>query len=146
MSEEKLHEESGKEYDYMEELSKAYAAAFANRLERHPDLPEEQRDLLAKMQHEIYRLGESISNTTSRAENKELALLLRESAKECMRLFHADERTTQPMPLPSHLWLPRAVLLANRSLNLLRHLEGNSHAITLILSELSALYALAAIG
>ena len=70
--------------------------------------------------------------------------MIAESAEECLRLIGKKGESEETSPAPT---LPRAVLLANRSFNLLiRHTREQSPLTSLILSELSALYALAAIN
>ena len=143
---------TGNNFEYMEELSKAYREAFAKRLiQRQTTLPEEKRDAICKMQTELTHIVEVLSRTMHSEIRKELAAMARESAEEFLRLLSDGKeqvRTPGSMPnLPLTAVLPRATLLANRSLNLLvRHSEPPDRMIFLILSELSALYALAAIS
>lgn len=140
------------EFEYMEQLSKAYREAFAKRLiKKQSAFPEEKRAALSKMQAEEHRLAGMIAGGLSTEESRELAEMIKESASECLALLSFDENTVLPIPdlstpHPARL-LSRAVILANRCLNLLtRHTEGEPRLIFLILSELSALYALAAIN
>lgn len=129
---------------YMEELSRAYAAALKRRLERStlPSLPEEKVALLLSLQREIWSAAASLLPYCKSEERRELTLLLRESAEECITLCAGET----PKEV-GNTTLSRAVLAANRALNLLiRHRDGQDRLLYLILSELSALYALAAIG
>lgn len=148
----KKKQEQTESFSYMEELSKAYKEAFAKRLAgRAPCLNEEKRELLIKMQLEISRAAGKLALALSSEEKKELARMIKESAEETLRALAYDEEETffaDPInPLPPSLLLSRAVLLANRSLNLLvRHTRFDETPIFLVLSELSALYALAAIN
>ena len=137
-------------FDYMEKLSEAYASAFAKRIaETAPPIPEEKRDLLVKMQREIAQISEAILPACKGEERKELTLMIRESAEEILTLFGAErEAAKRPYAsLPPALLLPRGVLLANRSLNaIIRHSKTDQRLLPLLLSELSAFYALAAIS
>ena len=138
---------SAKESDfgYMEELSKAYEAALAKRLTR-PSLPEEKRAAVASMQREISEAAERVYPSAQSEEKKELLTMLKESAHECLTLLEAENLPSVPSRVPDAFLLSRAVILANRTLNLLvRHTKETSPLVFIILSELSALYALAAI-
>ena len=140
------------DFGYMEELSKAYAEAFAGRLAgKNRSLSEEKRAAIAKMQAEISRDAGRIAVASREEEKKELARILKESAEEVLRVIGCDEEPNfvrDPVPMPSiAALLSRATLLANRCLNLLlRHREAEARPVFLILSELSALYAFAAIS
>ena len=133
-------------FGYMEELSKAYQEAFTERLARQKfPLPEEKKGLIGRMQEEISRTAGRIAIGFREETKKELARMVKESAEETLRAIEYDEEpdfTTDPTERStlSEL-LSRAVLLANRSLNLLvRHTRPNEKAAFLILSELSASY------
>ena len=139
-------------FEYMEELSKAYREAFAKRIAEHkPELSEEKRNALTAMQWELARGAALLRRAFPTSEKQELAAMLKESAEECLRLlgytesevFSAADLTS----LPLAAILTRAVMLANRSLNFaVRHAGASSQLQILILSELSVLYALAAIN
>ena len=151
MTENEEQNEQKNDFEYMEALSKAYEEAFAKRLKKAVRLPEEKRNLIAKMQAEIDGLLALLSRTMHSDVRKELASMVRESATEVLRRLSEEEKPAAAagsLPnLPLTALLPRATLLANRSLNLLvRHGEATDRTAFLILSELSALYALAAIS
>ncbi len=141
---------SGNPFAYMEELSKAYHEAFLKRVAKRTfPLQEEKRAALCSFQGEIARLADAALPALENEYKKELALMAKESAEECLRLLgkEGDERVAEPKPAALPLLLSRAVLLANRSLNVLvRHAEADDKTAFLILSELSALYAIAAIN
>ena len=146
MSENEKHPES--DFGYMDELSRAYEAAFAKRLKKN-ELSNEKRELLFKMQTELISVAEEVREKEGSEERKELALMLFESARECARLYGEESAgiNEKKEGVPRAVLLARAVLLCNRSLNLLlRHEDGKEKGVLLILSELSALYALAAIN
>ena len=152
MQEEKNNEEKEESFPYMEKLSQAYAEAFAKRL-RHSEepLPQEKRELIVKMQCEISRTAGKLAVATAREERKELSRMIKESAEETLRVLRYDEEepfgSDSLAALPPSLLLARAVLLANRCLNLLiRHTGTDTKLLPLVLSELSAIYALAAIN
>ena len=136
--------------DYMEELSKAYREAFRKRLASTAhSLPEEKRAALGEMQSELSRTAGKIALLSPSGEKKELACMLKESAEEILSLleteisFTADPEETPPLSA----MLTRATMLANRCLNLtVRHTRSNERIVHLLLSELSALYAFAAIN
>ena len=138
--------------DYMEELSAAYREAFAKRLAKKPnELSEEKRGAIVKMQLELSRTAGKLALAFRIEEKKELARMIKESAEETLRALAYDEEETfaaDPVtPEPPALLLTRAVMLGNRCLNLLvRHNECNERLFYLVSSELSALYALAAIN
>ena len=143
MAEEEKSREGSEDLGYMEELSRAYEAAFRKRIARSIPLSEEKRALLLSQQADLYRTAEALSRSFHSTERKEISLFLKESAEECISLLKGEF----PVPLAPPLSLPQAVLSANRSLNLLvRHREGSDRAVSLVLSELSALYALASMG
>ena len=152
MSDEEKRNETDHPFDYMEDLSKAYEESFAKRLRSKRDpLPEEKRDLLARMQLEVRRVASRLASVLPSEEKKELARMIEESAEETLQALRYDEKEVYPsdpfVTLPIVLALSRAVLLANRCLNLLvRHREAEERIAHLLLSELSALYALAAIN
>ena len=138
-------------FGYMEELSKAYKEAFAKRLAKNQaSLPEEKRDAIAKMQGEIAACAAEIGAAAPPVK-KEFAAMIKESAEEVLHLLSESET---PLPTqeeaasrPLSYLLTQCVILANRSLNLLtRHTENADRIVFVILSELSALYALAAIN
>ena len=139
------------EFGYMEELSRAYAEAFQKRIAgKNRALPEEKRDAVARLQGEISRTAGRITMLSSDERKKELARMVKESAEEVLRAldvqevaFHADPLQTPPFSA----LLSQATLHANRCLNLLvRHTEADERVTFLILSELSALYGIAAIN
>ena len=151
MAENEEQNKQKEDFSYMEALSKAYEEAFAKRLKRSLRLSEEKRDLVVEMQREIDGLLGLLSRTMHSDVRKELASMIRESASEILHLISEDgtdaATANAPSNLPLTALLPRATLLANRSLNLLiRHGENTDRIVLLILSELSALYALAAIS
>ena len=139
-------------FGYMEELSKAYKQAFAERIAgKKRLLSEEKRSAIAEMQGEISRAAGRIAVLSSENRKKELARMVKESAEETLRALDFDREpifAADALPGPSAgVLLSRATLLANRCLNLLvRHTETEPRTIFLILSELSALYAFAAIN
>ena len=138
--------------DYMEELSEAYKAAFARRLAKgQSSLSEEKRRAIVRMQLELSRAAGKLALAFRSEEKKELARMIKESAEEALRAVNYDEEevfSADPItPLPPAVLLTRAVMCANRSLNLLlRHRETDQKIFDLILSEISAIYAIAAIG
>lgn len=151
MAENEEQNKQKEDFSYMEALSKAYEEAFAKRLKRSLRLSEEKRDLVVEMQREIDGLLALLSRTMHSDVRKELASMIRESSSEILHLISEDgtdaATASAPSNLPLTALLPRATLLANRSLNLLiRHGENTDRIVLLILSELSALYALAAIS
>ena len=136
---------------YMEELSVAYQRAFAERLAKSRcPLSEEKRAAILEMQLELSRAAGKLALAFGEESKKELARMIKESAEETLRALSYDEEeafAADPLapPSPSAL-LCRAVLLGNRCLNLLvRHAACDMKLFCLISSELSALYALAAI-
>lgn len=147
---EKENKESTNPFAYMEELSKAYREAFLKRLAKAQNpLSEEKCAALCSFQQEIAGLAEAAASTFDDLQKKELAAMAKESAEECLRLLGKKEekRTTEQKAGTVSNLLSRAVLLANRSLNLVvRHAEFDDKTAFLILSELSALYAIAAIN
>ena len=139
-------QEAQNDFGYMEELSKAYEATFAKRLARPYGLEEEKRELIAAMQSEIKCAAERAYASARSEESKELLLMLRESAEECLHVLSLEEMSKSKTNVPDGALLSHALILANRSYNLLlRHTRECSPLTMLILSELSALYALAAI-
>lgn len=151
MSEEKENERKDP-FSYMEKLSQAYEEAFSKRLKKvSPPFSPEKRELLVKMQCEISRIAGKLAVATGQEEKKELARMIKESAEESLRALRYDEEepfgTDDLAMLPPALLSARAVLLANRSLNLVvRHTTCDAKLFPLLCSELSALYALAAIN
>ena len=137
---------------YMEELSKAYEEAFAKRLTvKRNRLPEEKRNAIGEMQAEISRIAGKIALLSTVDEKKELARMVKESAEETLRAIEYEAEpafTADPTtPTPPALLLARATLLSNRCLNLtVRHTDFDAKVAFLLLSELSALYAFAAIN
>jgi len=147
--EEKTTEESG--FDYMEGLSKAYEAAFQKRLRgRERTLSDEKSAAIGTMQGEISRTAGRIAVLSADDAKKELARMIKESAEEILRLLDKQEVDFSADPTdspPISALLSRATLLANRCLNLLvRHGEADERLFYLTMSELSALYAIAAIN
>lgn len=139
------------ENGYMEELSKAYAEAFRKRLAgKSRSLSEEKRTAIGEMQSELSRAAGRIALGMADSEKKELARMLKESAEEMLSLLETDEIAFVADPErtpPLSATLVHATMLANRSLNLLiRHTQADERLMFLVLSELSALYALAAIN
>lgn len=142
-------EESG--FEYMEGLSKAYAEAFRKRLAgKSLALPEEKRAVITEMQREISRAAGRVAILSAEDAKKELARMIKESAEEILGLTESEEITFSadpPNAPPLAALLARATLLANRCLNLVvRHAEATPRIFSLIVSELSALYAIAAIN
>jgi len=138
-------------FAYMEELSRAYQEAFLKRLEKKEcELSPEKREYLLHLQWELSRAASRLSRLFVREEKKELSHMVIESADEILTKLQFREES--PLPLnrfPSQRVeeiLIRSVLLANRSLNLLlRHGQSEDRFIFLVLSEISALYAIASI-
>ena len=132
-------------FGYMEELARAYRETLTKRLTGQPALEGEKRDALAAMQRELREIAKRAYKAEKREERRELSLMIAESAEECLRLLGTPNETpVGDSPAPT---LPRAVVIANRSLNILiRHTREGSLLTNLVLSELSALYALAAIN
>jgi len=146
---EKTSKESG--FEYMEGLSRAYEEAFRKRLEgKTHALEGEKRAALCRMQGEISRTAGRIAILSSENEKKELARMVKESAEEILRLLDSEEIAFSADPTqtpPISALLSRTTLLANRCLNLIvRHRETDERLFFLITSELSALYAIAAIN
>ena len=139
-------------FEYMEALSKAYGEALSKRLHRGEcDLSEEKRAALIKMQLDLSRSGGRLAVIFAQEEKKELSRMIKESAEESLRYLRYDEEEvfeTDPFAsLSPAAILSHAVLLANRSLNLLiRHTLSDEKPVRLVLSELSAIYALAALN
>ncbi len=152
MQEEEKHTAGTAPFDYMEALSKAYGEAFSKRLRKtDADLSEEKRAALVKMQLDLSRSGGRLAVIFAQEEKKELSRMIKESAEESLRYLRYDEEEvfeTDPFAsLPPAAILSHAVLLANRSLNLLiRHTLSDEKPVRLVLSELSAIYALAALN
>ena len=145
MADEEKENASEDNFGYMEQLARAYREALTKRLTGRPSLSDEKKGLLAAMQREIKGIAWRVYQAEKREERRELSLMVTESAEECLRLLEeegGEGAEVRPAPL-----LARAVLLANRCLNLLiRHARETSLLTTLVMSELSALYALAAIN
>ena len=138
--------EAYSDFGYMEELSRAYREALAKRIVRASELPDEKKEAIAAMQREIKEIGERVLHGEVREERRELSLMIKESAEEMLNVLGKSEGTPAET-VPAERALARAVMLANRSLNLLvRHAKEQSQLLNLIFSELSALYALAAIN
>ena len=103
------------------------------------------------MQLEVSRLAGKLALAYSDESKKELARMVKESAEETLRALSYDDEETfaadpNEQPTPSALCC-RAVLLCNRCLNLtVRHTACDWKLFCLLSSELSALYALAAIN
>ena len=137
--------ENASDFGYMEELSRAYREALTRRITaRESVLSEEKRELLGAMQREIRAIAEVTMREDRREDRRELALMICESAEECLDLLSPSEEAKENTP---PFGLSRAVLLGNRSLNLLvRHAREENKLTMLVLSELSCLYALAAIN
>lgn len=146
MSEEDKKKEVVDDFGYMEELSRAYRDALTKRIAPRPVLPEEKKEAISAMQREIKETAERAFRSETREERRELALMIKESAEEALELL-GESGVPISEKVPAARALARAVMLANRSLNLLvRHAKEQSPLLSLILSELSALYALAAIN
>ncbi|HCU56184.1 MAG TPA: hypothetical protein DIC18_02480 [Clostridiales bacterium] len=150
MTDNQRGESAENSFAYMEELSKAYTAAFAKRIKNSAcPLSEEKKQLLLELQSEIARIATKVTASCRTEEQKELSSMIKESAEEAIGYIweKQPERPEEETPfLPAALLLSRAVILANRSLNLLiRHTMYDEKLFALFLSELSALYALAAI-
>ena len=152
MTEKDREKEQGRDpFGYMEELSEAYREAFAKRLAKSKPLADEKRDFVIKAQLDLSRTAGKLAVAFTRQEKKELARMMKESAEEILRVLAYDEEEIFAVgPLvdpPVELLLSRAVLLANRSLNAcVRHAECDLKLFSLITSELSAIYALAALS
>lgn len=146
------HEEHREDpLEYMEELSRAYREAFRKRLEKGDvTLSPEKREGIARMQWEIARIAERLRRFLDGEEKKELCQTIGESAEEILTYLRYREEDALPTTrLPAERaneMLIRCVLLANRSLTLLlRHTRADERLVFLVLSETSALYALASI-
>lgn len=132
------------DFSYLAKLSEAYKEAQEER--RKARFPEEKRAYLCKMQAELVEIGRFLLHYFERAEKKELATMLLESAEQ---VFHAVSEKGDPterfaIEAANDALLTRAVLLANRSLRLIG--AGQCDLFRGISSEISALYALAAIA
>lgn len=137
-------EEPTSDFSYMAKLSEAYKRAFA---ERKPfALDEEKRLYIAKMQRETAEIARTLAGYFEREEKKELALMLQKSASDAVLLLGECEACAEDTARPAASLLTRAVLLANRSLNALSEAKAAGKLYHCVLSEISALYALAAIG
>ena len=138
------NQEQTSDFSYMTKLSEAYKRAFA---ERKPfALDKEKRLYLARMQRETEEIAKTLANYFEREEKKELALMLQKSANDAAMLLGECEAYEGEAEPPATSLLTRAVLLANRSLNALADERSCGKLYHCILSEISALYALAAIG
>ncbi len=132
------------DFSYLAKLSQAYKEAQEER--RKTRFPEEKRTYLYAMQAELIEIGRFLLHYFERAEKKELATMLLESAEQ---VFHAireegDKDESFRIEEANDALLTRAVLLANRSLRLIG--AGQCDLFRRISAEISALYALAAIA
>lgn len=149
-SEEAFAKEEKSDFGYMNEMLKAYRESLAaKRAEK--ELSEEKKTFVASAERRVKQLCAAIAGRAALSEIKELAFMAKESADRFLKEIGETEdressaREFGDYPLPS--LLSRCVLLANRALNaFVRHGKGNEKAITLLLSQLSALYAIAAIS
>lgn len=128
------------DYSYLTKLSEAYKRAQAER--RKLELNDEKRAYLAEMQRELAAIGHSLLHYFEREEKKELAAYLFRNAESILRTIGEDSAVTERDEIPP---FPRAILLANRSLDALSGAGGYGDLTHMILAELSALYALAAL-
>ena len=148
-SEEVFAKEEKTDFGYMNDLLKAYEETLAKKKAKR-ELSEEKKNYVASAEKRVKEICAAVAERAPLAEVKELSLMAKESAEQCLRAIGETEdeesrtRDYANYPLPS--LLARCVLLANRALNtLVRNGRGCEKEITLILSQLSALYAIAAI-
>jgi len=134
-----LEEES--DFSYLAKLSEAYKRTQTER--RKLDLNEEKRAYLTEMQRELAAIGHALLSYFEREEKKELAVYLYKNAEGVLRAIGEEGAITPTPQIPP---FPRAVLLANRSLDALCGAGGYGDLTRMILSELSAIYALAVMG
>jgi len=133
--------EEESDFGYLAKLSEAYKRAQAER--RKLELNDEKRAYLAEMQRELASMGRALFGYFEREEKKELALFLYKNAEDVLRAIDAEAETAS-LPESTEIPFVRALLLANRSLDALRGRGGYGDLTHMILAELSALYALAA--
>ena len=148
-SEEAYREEEPTDFGYMDTLLKAYGESMAKRKEKQA-LSEEKRAFVASAERRVKEICASLAARASVAEIKELSLMAKESAEQCLTLIGEDEKIEDTARdyarYPASDLLSRCVLLTNRALNVLvRGENGNDRAIRLLFSQISALYAIAAI-
>ncbi|MCR4726568.1 MAG: hypothetical protein K5753_05055 [Clostridia bacterium] len=149
-SEEAFAKEEKTDFGYMNEMLKAYRESLATR-KAERELSEEKKAYVGSAECRVKELCAAIAGRARIPEIKELALMAKESAERCLKEIgeaeraETGERAFGDYPLPS--LLSRCVLLLNRALNaLVRNGSGNEKAITLLFSQLSALYAIATIS
>ncbi|MBP5405248.1 MAG: hypothetical protein J6Y74_04815 [Clostridia bacterium] len=132
------------DFSYMAKLAEAYKQAQEER--RKARFPEEKRGYLREMQAELAEIGRFLLHYFERAEKKELATMLLESAESVLHAISEEGDQTKLFRIEeaSDALLTRAVLLANRSLRIIG--AGQCDLFRKISSEISALYALAAIA
>jgi len=134
------------DFSYLAKLSQAYKQAQAER--RKVDLGDEKRQYLITMQRELFSIGKHLLHFYLKNGKKELAAMLMTNAE---RLLHAlseepTDAANHPIDNVDATLLTRAVLLANRSLITVGATGKNGELFHMILSEISALYALNFIG
>ena len=138
------NQEETSDFSYMAKLSEAYKRAFA---EKKPFVQDKEKRLyLARMQREMKRIATALAGYFEREEKRELALMLQKSAGDAAAMLGECEECAAEAERPAASLLVRAVLLANRSLNALADQRSCGKLYHCILSEICALYALAAIG
>lgn len=144
-----FEKEEPADFGYMNELLKAYNESLRKKKAQN-ELSDEKKAYIASAERRVKEIASSIAARAPLAEIKELAFMAKESAEGCLNVIGEEDPSEEKprdyanFPLPA--LLSRAVLLANRALNaLVRNGRGNDRAISLILSQLSALYAIAAI-
>ena len=133
--------EEESDFSYLAKLSEAYKSA--RREKQALELNEEKKERLADMQRELVRIGRSLLSYYEREEKKELAVFLMKNAQAVLRSVGEEEAAEETETTPS---FSRAVLLANRSLDLIHTAKGCGELSHMILAETSALLALATIG
>ena len=128
------------DFSYLAKLSEAYKRTQAER--RKLELNDEKREYLLQMQRELAAVARALLTYFEREEKKELAAMLLANAENVISSLKGERDADAPPSEPSFI---RAVLLANRSLNALGNGRGYGDLSHMILSEISALYALSVI-
>ena len=149
MAEQNYDAEEKADFDYMNDLLKAYNETLAAK-RANMGLPDEKKAYVASAERMVKEMCSVIAAGSSTAEVKELALMAKESAEQCLSAIGAEEQKEDApydhSRFPISALLTRCVLLSNRALNaLVRSGTGNERAVMPVLSALSALYAIAAI-
>ena len=134
-------EETKTDFSYLARLARAYAEEEKAR--KRVRMSEEKRSYLIEMQRGLLSIARRFSEYFERAEKKELAAILCKNAGDALAdLGAAAEETPIKEGTPLR---DEAILLANRSLNMLEGGAVNADLFRYILSEISALYALTVI-